>query len=202
MEIRFICENCGSKYIVDSKHSGKKGKCKKCGSPFIVPNCDENSNESKGLHYQGVAYNDMGVADFHADSDRSNKIKKSINIGHREKFILMIWMGLITICMLFPPYTYTIIREKTSNPRSIESIVRYGFLIFSPPEPRIYPVHDSQHYISKYLDNGIIKTTEKYNGFSCWRLILEILAASFGCLTAILYTRLIPRRLKVKSLVS
>jgi transposase-like protein len=37
LKIRFSCKNCGCKYVVDSKYSGKKGKCKKCGSDIQVP---------------------------------------------------------------------------------------------------------------------------------------------------------------------
>ena len=37
LKIRFSCKNCGSKYIVDSKYSGRKAKCKKCGSDIQIP---------------------------------------------------------------------------------------------------------------------------------------------------------------------
>jgi len=35
--IRFACSNCRRLISVDEKHSGKKGKCPKCGSGVVVP---------------------------------------------------------------------------------------------------------------------------------------------------------------------
>ena len=35
--IRFACSNCSRLISVDEKHSGKKGKCPKCGSVAVVP---------------------------------------------------------------------------------------------------------------------------------------------------------------------
>jgi uncharacterized Zn finger protein len=37
MKIHFSCNNCGAKYQTDILNSGKKGKCKKCGSIIICP---------------------------------------------------------------------------------------------------------------------------------------------------------------------
>jgi hypothetical protein len=47
MKLRFSCENCGSKYIVDSICSGKKGKCKKCSLLFIVPYSNSFKEQSQ-----------------------------------------------------------------------------------------------------------------------------------------------------------
>ncbi|MGD8501521.1 MAG: hypothetical protein PVJ86_12785, partial [Phycisphaerales bacterium] len=35
--IRFACSSCGRLISVDEKHSGRKGKCPKCGSVVVVP---------------------------------------------------------------------------------------------------------------------------------------------------------------------
>ena len=35
--IRFVCSNCSRLISVDEKHSGKKGKCPKCGGVVVVP---------------------------------------------------------------------------------------------------------------------------------------------------------------------
>lgn len=35
--VRFLCDNCGEAYQVESKHSGKRTKCSKCKSPITVP---------------------------------------------------------------------------------------------------------------------------------------------------------------------
>lgn len=35
--IRFTCSNCNRLISVDQKHSGKKGKCPKCGDAVVVP---------------------------------------------------------------------------------------------------------------------------------------------------------------------
>ena len=37
MVIRFACSNCSRLISVDEKHSGKKGKCPKCGRGVVVP---------------------------------------------------------------------------------------------------------------------------------------------------------------------
>jgi len=35
--IRFSCKNCGNKIKVEDKHSGRRGKCPKCGRVVVVP---------------------------------------------------------------------------------------------------------------------------------------------------------------------
>jgi DNA-directed RNA polymerase subunit RPC12/RpoP len=56
--IRFSCKNCGHKISVEDEHSGRRGKCPKCGKILLVPdksnivtfrcgNCGRNINVSK-----------------------------------------------------------------------------------------------------------------------------------------------------------
>jgi DNA-directed RNA polymerase subunit RPC12/RpoP len=35
--VRFCCEHCGHKISVQDEHAGKRGKCRECGSVFVVP---------------------------------------------------------------------------------------------------------------------------------------------------------------------
>ena len=37
MSIAFSCENCGKEFQTDASNAGKRGKCKQCGHPFVIP---------------------------------------------------------------------------------------------------------------------------------------------------------------------
>jgi hypothetical protein len=41
MGIVFFCQSCGSRFEVDSRMAGKKGRCKKCGQDMAIPKADQ-----------------------------------------------------------------------------------------------------------------------------------------------------------------
>jgi hypothetical protein len=104
-------------------------------------------------------------------------------INERQLLTILVWLVFVIICVLFPPYTYTkynfvtkvpyltnegILSEREVTAYPIATIVRYGFLFSDPPR------HNKD---------------ESYDGFSQWRLILEIIVVTLLSSGAFLFFR-------------
>ena len=46
MGIVFFCQSCGSRFEVDPRMAGKKGRCKKCGQHMAIPRAEEIASMS------------------------------------------------------------------------------------------------------------------------------------------------------------
>lgn len=80
-------------------------------------------------------------------------------MDNRLRIVVMVWMGLIMLCLLFPPYTYGSLHIAGGT------VVKYGFLLSSPPRP------------GQYMFSGGIATS---------RLYMEFLVVTLGCLIVFL----------------
>lgn len=45
MSIVLDCPGCGKRFEIDEAHSGKKSKCKQCGSIFRIPGLKKNASD-------------------------------------------------------------------------------------------------------------------------------------------------------------
>jgi hypothetical protein len=46
MGIVFFCQSCGARFEVDARMAGKKGRCKKCGQPMLIPKAENLASMS------------------------------------------------------------------------------------------------------------------------------------------------------------
>jgi TM2 domain-containing membrane protein YozV/predicted RNA-binding Zn-ribbon protein involved in translation (DUF1610 family) len=56
--LRATCPSCGHSIDVPSKHAGKSGRCKKCGSPVTVPKQVSVDDIVSSFAYSGSHFND------------------------------------------------------------------------------------------------------------------------------------------------
>jgi hypothetical protein len=71
--IRFSCPRCGTHLRVTAEHGGKRGKCKSCGEPILVPAAEASAREARGEQIAVSSYHDRG--DARRSIDRSGAEK-------------------------------------------------------------------------------------------------------------------------------
>lgn len=106
MKIKIICPKCNTTFLIDSKFSGKKVKCKKCGFILTVPEIifsseekglkiDTSKNESK-LHDKDFE-SEIKKNASHSQSGVQNKNKKKLIFLTNIFPIILLLLAIISL---------------------------------------------------------------------------------------------------------